>query len=260
MQRSLDDLGTPLADVTFCVLDIETTGSDRGGDMITEIGVVKVRRGECLGTMATLINPGRAIAPSVTVLTGITHSMVAKAPRVETVLPTLQEFIGDSVIVGHNVSFDMGFINAALLRSDRRALSNTVIDTLPLDRRLVRDEVPDCKLGTLASRFRLDHRPSHRALDDALATTDLLHLLLERAAGLGVLGLDDLVMLPKMGGHPQAGKLKLTHHLPRSPGVYRIHGANDEMRLLGKATNQRQPLATNIGSPASPKNGPMHRG
>jgi DNA polymerase-3 subunit epsilon len=122
-----------------------------------------------------------------------------------------------------------------------------VVDTLPLARRLVRDEVPDCRLGTLASRFRLDHKPSHRALDDALATTDLLHLLLERAAGFGVLGLDDLIALPRIGAHPQVAKLRWTTDLPRSPGVYLFRGANDEVLYVGKATNLRQRVRSYFG-------------
>ena len=143
--------------------------------------------------------------------------MVVRRPAIEAVLPTMIEFIGDSVIVGHNVGFDMAFINAALCRRGDPALVNPVVDTLPLARRLIRDEVPDCRLGTLASRFRLDHRPTHRALDDALATTDLLHLLLERAAGFGVLGLDDLIALPRIGAHPAGGQAPPHGHLAAQP-------------------------------------------
>ncbi len=247
-QRSFDDLGTPLADVTFCVVDLETTGGAPGTDRITEIGAVKVRGGECLGTFQTMVNPGRAIPPIVTVLTGISDVMVMKAPRVETVLPSLLEFLGGSVIVGHNVGFDVGFLNAALANADRPPLPRTIVDTCALARRLVRDEVPNCKLGTLADRFRLDHKPTHRALDDALATADLLHLLIERASAYGVTGLDDLVALPKLGSHPQAAKLRHTDDLPRCPGVYLFHGHRDEVLYIGKATNLRQRVRSYFGS------------
>ncbi|HEX7096268.1 MAG TPA: exonuclease domain-containing protein, partial [Acidimicrobiales bacterium] len=190
-QRSFDDLGTPLCDVTFCVVDLETTGGSADTCGITEIGAVKVRGGECLGTFQTLVNPGCAIPPAITILTGITQAMVVRAPRIESVLPTFLEFLGNAVVVGHNVRFDLSFLAAALQRDERPRLTNPVVDTCALARRLLGDEVPNCRLSTLASRLRLDHQPSHRALDDALATTDLLHVLLERAAGFGVTGLDD---------------------------------------------------------------------
>jgi DNA polymerase-3 subunit epsilon len=258
-QRSFDDLGVPLADATFCVLDLETTGGDRNNDMITEIGAVKVRGGECLATFQTLVNPGRAIPPRISVLTGLTDALVYPAPHIDAVLGSLVDFIGDAVFVGHNVGFDLAFIRTALERDGRSTIAPVVVDTAALARRLVRDEVPDCRLSTLASRFRLDHRPTHRALDDALATTDLLHLLLERAAGLGVLGLDDLVALAKLAGHPQSGKLKLTAHLPRSPGVYLFCGHRDEVLYVGKATNLRQRVRSYFGSDDRRKIGPMLR-
>jgi DNA polymerase-3 subunit epsilon len=258
-QRSFDDLGRPLRDVTFCVLDLETTGTRRDSDMITEIGVVKVRGGERVGTFHTLVNPGRAIPPQITVLTGLTDAVVRNAPRIETILGSLRDFLGDAVFVAHNASFDLGFVRAALERDGRPDYRPTVIDTAVLARRLLRDEVPNFKLGTLASRLRLGHLPSHRALDDALATTDLLHLLLERAAGWGVLGLDDLVAVGKLAGHPQARKLDLTTDLPRSPGVYLFLGHDDEVLYVGKATNLRQRVRSYFGSEDRRRIGPMLR-
>ncbi len=238
-QHSLDDLGTALHDVTFVVIDLETTGGSASSCAITEIGAVKLRGGECFGTYQTLVDPGQAIPPEITVITGITEAMVMRAPRIETVTPSLLEFIGDGVVVGHNVRFDLSFITAALQRQGRERLSNRSVDTLALARRLLGNEVPNHRLGTLASRLRLSHQPSHRALDDALATGDLLHLLLERAGSLGVTGLDDLIALPTMAGNAQAQKLRLTDQLPRGPGVYVFRGRRGEALYVGKATNLR---------------------
>ena len=258
-QRSFEDLGTPLREATFCVLDLETTGGSRADDMITEIGAVKVRGGECIGTFHTLVNPGRAIPPQITVLTGLTDAVVQTAPRIEAVLGSLVDFLGDAVFVAHNAAFDLGFVRAALSRDGRNEYRPTVVDTAALARRLLRDEVPNCKLSTLASRLRLDHTPTHRALDDALATTDLLHLLIERASGLGVLGLDDLVTLAKLAGHPQARKLTMTTALPRTPGVYMFCGHRDEVLYVGKATNLRQRVRSYFGQEDRRRIGPMLR-
>lgn len=124
MQRSLDDLGTPLHEVTFCVVDLETTGGKASEGGITEVGAVRLRGGEVLGTFQTLVNPGTAIPAQITVLTGITEAMVAPAPRVGPVLASLLEFIGDAVIVGHNVSYDLRFLGAALHAHGHPPLTN----------------------------------------------------------------------------------------------------------------------------------------
>ena len=238
-QGSFDDLGTPLSDVTFCVVDLETTGTSAADCAITEVGAVKLRGGECLGTFQTLVDPGTGIPPSITVLTGITEAMVVDAPPIGAVIPSLLEFMGDAVVVGHNVRFDVSFLRAALEMTGHPPLANRSVDTCGLARRLLRGEVPDCRLGTLATHLRLDHQPSHRALDDALATGDLLHLLLDRAGALGVTGLDDLLTLPRMAGHAQASKLRLTEDLPRGPGVYLFRGRRGEVLYVGRASDLR---------------------
>lgn len=240
VQRSFDDLGQPLHEVTFVVVDIETTGAAPSSCEITEVGAVKVRGGMRLGTFQTLVNPGAAIPPTITYLTGITQAMVLPAPRIDSIIPSLLEFVGDAVVVGHNVRFDLSFLNACAERLGYGKIANRSVDTCALARRLVRDEVPNLKLSTLARHFRTAVEPVHRALADAEATVEVLHALLERAAAFGVLGLDDLIALPKIAAHPQVAKLKLTTALPRKPGVYIFRDRSGRVLYVGKAVDLRR--------------------
>ncbi len=238
-QRSFEDLGAPLHEVPFCVLDLETTGAAASSCEITEIGAVKHLGGELIGTFQTLVNPGLPIPPMITVLTGITQLMVVEAPSIGEALPSFLEFIGDAVIVGHNIRFDMSFLNAAAERLGYDRLTNRTIDTLGLARRLVRSEVRNLKLSSLAAHLRSPVTPNHRALDDARATAHVFWALLERAGTLGVSHLDDLLRLPTARGAPHYAKISLTDALPRLPGVYLFRDRDEQVIYVGKAKNLR---------------------
>lgn len=237
VQGSFDDLGTPLSQVTFVVLDVETTGGSPASASLTEVAAARYRGGEMLATYQTFVRPDERIPPYITALTGISDAMVADAPRIGEMLPSFLEFLGGAVVVGHNVRFDLSFLNHACQSTGRDRMPNATVDTLALARRLVRDQVHDCKLGTLAAAFRLPHQPSHRALTDVLATGDLLHVLLERAGSYGIVGLEELLELPKMVGHPQSAKLTLTTRLPHRAGVYWFCDAAGHVLYVGKATD-----------------------
>ena len=155
VQASFDELGTPLRETTFVVVDLETTGGSAHSCEITEIGAVKVRGGEVLGEFQTLVRPGAAIPPFIAVLTGITDAMVAGAPRLEQALPAFLEFARGTVLVAHNAPFDLGFLKAGCDRLEIAWPGHDSLDTAKLARRvLTRDEAPNCKLGTLARVFR----------------------------------------------------------------------------------------------------------
>lgn len=238
-QASFEDLGIPLSEVTFCVLDLETTGGSAAACDITEVGAVRYRMGEELGSFQTLVNPKSRIPPFITVLTGITQAMVVEAPPIEAVLPSLLEFIGDAVVVGHNLRFDLSFLDAAARRLDYPPVSNRTLDTVALARRLVRGEVRNLKLASLAAHFRSPVTPNHRALEDARATAYVLWGLLERAGSLGVTALDDLLQLPTARGSAHYRKIELADALPRRPGVYMFKDRNGTVFYVGKATNLR---------------------
>jgi DNA polymerase-3 subunit epsilon len=229
----------PLAEVTFVVLDLETTGGAPCHAGITEVGAVKYRAGVCEGELQTLVHPGSAIPPFVAGLTGITDGMVSPAPPIGSVLPSLLEFVGRAVVVGHNVRYDLAFLGAALAEHGYPPLGCASLDTVALARRLMYDETPNLRLQTLAHHIRTERAPIHRALDDARATADLLHALLERAGTLGILTLDDLLAVPAVAHQHELAKLKLAAGVPRRPGLLVFRDVRGRVLHVGRALNLR---------------------
>lgn len=235
-----------LHDTTFVVVDLETTGGRATGDgtncdAITEIGAVKVRGGAVLGELATLVDPGRSIPPQIVELTGITSAMVRDAPKIDAVLPAFLEFARGAVLVAHNAGFDMGFLRAAAERCQIAWPRPPVLCTVRLARRvLTRDEAPSVRLSALARLFGAATTPTHRALDDARATVEVLHALIERVGNQGVHTYTDLrSYLPDLSPE-QRRKRVLAANLPHRPGVYLFRGPSNEVLYVGTAVDLRR--------------------
>lgn len=180
-----------LAQVTFIVLDLETTGaSPQQGCGITEIGAIAVRGGEVLGEFSTFVNPQVPLPDYIINLTGITDEMLVDAPLISEVFPDFIEFIDrheDIHLVAHNAPFDIGFLKAAATSLALEWPKYEVIDTVKLARRVIdRSEILNYKLGTLSQFFDTQALPNHRALDDVKTTVEVLHRLIERLAGFKV--------------------------------------------------------------------------
>jgi DNA polymerase-3 subunit epsilon len=243
-QGTFDDLGTPLREVTFACVDLETTGGSPPDSRITEIGAVKYRGGERLGTFQTLVDPGVPIPRFVTYLTGIDKTVVHGAPPVEAALPLLLEFLRGTVFVAHNATFDFRFLNHDLERLGYDRIPGPPVCTARLARRVVAEDVPNVRLHTLAQFFRTAVQPTHRALEDAEACAEVLHGLLELGGRLGILTLTDLHQAVRARGRPHFGKIRLTDHLPKVPGVYLFRreptpAGPGEVLYVGKAKDVR---------------------
>ncbi len=238
-QLSFDSLGTPLHEVTFVIVDLETTGTSAGRSEITEIGAVKTRGGEVIGEFQSLVKPEESvISPFVARLTGITHALVDDAPSIRSVLPSFLEFAIGSVLVAHNAPFDIGFLRAACERLDYHWPQPTVLDTVTLARRVLgRDEVRNHKLSTLAAHFGTAVEPDHRALSDARATGEVLHRLLERFGSYGITTLEDLATVRQAGWAKRQAKSHLAKGVPNEPGVYMFLDGTRRVLYIGKSGN-----------------------
>lgn len=233
------ELGVLLHQVTFCVVDLETTGGSPADSRITEVGAVKYVGGERVGTFQALVDPEVPIPPFITHLTGIDDRAVASQPPIQEILPAFLEFFRGSVFVAHNARFDFSFLNANLTRLDYEPLSSPPVCTARLARRVVWPDVPNVKLRTLARYFRTRAEPNHRALPDAEACGEVLHGLLELGGRLGILTLGDLHEAVRARGRPHYGKIRLADHLPHAPGVYLFCGRDGGVLYVGKSKDLR---------------------
>ncbi len=244
-QLSLSDLGTQLSDCVFVIVDLETTGGAAVDAGITEIGAVKVQGGEVIGEFTTLVNPGTPIPPFIATLTGITDSMVSRSPSVHTAVSMFLDFAGECVFVAHNAPYDIGFLKGACTKFDITWPNNKAIDTARIARlTLHRDEVRNCKLSTLSSFFRTEVQPTHRAFDDARATTDVMHRLFERLGNYGVHTLEDLNSFTSRVSDAQRNKKSLADGLPAKPGVYIFEDPQGRPLYIGTSKNIRNRVRT----------------
>ncbi|MFQ5433722.1 MAG: helicase C-terminal domain-containing protein [Anaerolineae bacterium] len=186
---------------TFVIVDVETTGLDARQDAIIEIGAIVLRENDIVDQFSSLVNPFREIPSYVTRLTGITQAMVEDAPSMHVARKKLRPLLADHVIVGHNVDFDMGF-----LEMDHLGVGNHRVDTLTLAS-ILAPEAGRYGLDSLSRFLDLpapDGGQTHRAFDDAEQTVELFLTLKERAVALEMDVLEEIVAAGRQMGWPEA--------------------------------------------------------
>jgi DNA polymerase-3 subunit epsilon len=250
-----------LEDVEFVALDVETTGLAPGRHRIIEVAAVIVRNGEPGPHFRSFINPGRHIPQFITSFTGISEAMVRRAPSAAEVLPRFRAFLGERPLVGHNVGFDLGFLN---YEADRCALAPAFsiegLDTIALARRYLTG-MRRARLDRVAAALHIPVGTRHRALPDAMLTAQIFAYLLARAREEGCVTLEDLWevqhgMAPAHTSLPPnrpTGSLYLNpawrQSFPTQPGVYLMRDGSNEVIYVGKAKCLRDRLASYYSQP-----------
>ncbi|MFI5274800.1 MAG: exonuclease domain-containing protein, partial [Ktedonobacterales bacterium] len=250
-----------LEEVEFAVLDVETTGLAPGRHRLIEVGVVLVR-GNDIGTFySRLVNPERAIPQFITKFTGISNAMVRRSAKAPVVLDALRAFIGERPIVGHNIGFDLSFLNFEAERCGMGvAFPQEGVDTIALARRYL-PGMRRAKLDRVAAALHVVVRDRHRALPDARITAQVFAQLLALARGEGCATLEDLYRVldgvaPARNSMPHTrptGKIYLNpawrQQFPLEPGVYLMKDDAGEVIYVGKAKCLRDRLQSYYSQP-----------
>jgi DNA polymerase-3 subunit alpha (Gram-positive type) len=200
LEAYLIDDGVPIAfnpksrdlkDAEFVVFDVETTGLSANYCTIIEMGAVKVKEGEILDRFSEFANPHHPLSPKIIELTSITDDMLLNAPEVDDVLRRFKEWVGDAILVAHNASFDIGFLNAGYKKMGLDEVTNPVIDTLELARFLY-PEFKSYGLGVLSKKLGVELTQHHRAIYDAEATGNVLMVMIKDLREKELTNLDQL--------------------------------------------------------------------
>jgi DNA polymerase III epsilon subunit family exonuclease len=242
--------------ISFVAVDVETTGLRPTQHRVIEIGMARYINGRCTERYSTLINPERRVPDYVRKLTGLTDSDLIPAPRFSQIAGEIAAFMGDLPLLGHNVGFDVAFLNAEFERAKLAAIQNQTIDTVPMAMRVLgRTMRPS--LDRVATALGLQPRKYHRALADAELSAAVALRLLGMAAESGTT-IEALIRSTRAArslpaGHGQsAGDVLDRRHLdvlPRRPGVYLMLDANDRVLYVGKAKSLRERVGSYYSQP-----------
>ena len=227
----------------YAIVDIETTGGRANRDRITEVGIVRFDGHQILETYETLINPECYIPYGITEITGITQAMVADAPRFFEVAKRIVEMTEGAIFVAHNVRFDYGFLRASFKRLGY-TFSRKKLCTVKLTREVF-PGLPSYSLGNLINHFDIEVAQRHRALADAVATTELLRHLIggafdkDKAGELINLGVKSALL-------PIGWSIEDVHKYPEACGVYYFHDSDGDVIYVGKSINIKKRIATHF--------------
>lgn len=179
----------------YVVFDLETTGISAASDEIIEIAALKVVNGRAAEEFSFLVNPLRPIPYSASMVNGITDEMVLDAPSLEQIFPQFLEFIGNSILIGHNIhSFDMKFISRAAQTYYGKTIGNDYIDTLILAKTCL-PQLSRRRLTDLAAYYHIAADGAHRALNDCYMNHQVFEALGKEIEA----GKNDVRLCPRCG-------------------------------------------------------------
>ena len=235
----------PFEEAEFCVFDFETTGTSARLEKVIEIGITKIKKGKIVDTFQSYINPGRFVPYNITLLTGITNEDVKDAPYFEEVINDIKDFIGSSVLVAHNLSFDYSFLKNECEQARIELPVNSAICTLKIAKRIF-PHLPSRSLGNLSKSLKIRHKNIHRGLGDATATAKILLKMFKILRDeYNIDTLSDLIHFQNIpSGAPfKMIKKKLADDyssVPEDPGIYFFRDSKGDAIYIGKAKSLKQ--------------------